>query len=305
MGEREEAHQPPPSASSEVETRSSGRVEARLSTSPETNGALVQATKQLARVSDTPRLDAELLLAHALGISREALLLGGDRPVPAAFEAFLARRLHHEPVAYITGHKSFWTLDLAVTPDVLIPRPDSETLIEAAIAHFCDRAPSTILDLGTGSGALLLAALDHWPDAQGVGVDRSPAALAVAAGNAERLGLSARARFVLGEWADSIHATFDLVLCNPPYVESDAELPPQVVKHEPAEALFAGPDGLDDYRRIVPQLGRLLAPGAVACLEIGSDQADTVMALGRTRGLAASARKDLGGRDRCIVLSAQ
>lgn len=262
---------------------------------------LRRAAEKLAPISDTPRLDAELLLAHALGITREALLLGGgDRPVPPAFESLLQRRLAHEPVAYITGTRAFWTLDLAVTPDVLIPRPDSETLIEAAIAHFGDRAPETILDLGTGSGALLLAALDQWPDARGLGVDRSPGALAVARGNAGALGFGGRATFMEGDWADAIGARFDLILCNPPYVETGAILPPQVADHEPASALFAGADGLDDYRRLIPQLSRLLAPRGFAAMEIGADQGAPVSALVRAHGLAAACRKDLGNRDRCI-----
>lgn len=282
MDEREKAQQRPEFAPSKV---------------------LAAAAQQLAPVSDTPRLDAELLLAHALGISREALLLGGSRPVPAAFETFLARRLAHEPIAYITGHKAFWTLDLAVTPDVLIPRPDSEILIEAAIKHFGSRSPSTILDLGTGSGALLLAALDQWPTAHGLGVDRSEAALAVAQANAERLGSADRARFGHGDWAAGLDGPFDLILCNPPYVESDAELPPQVARHEPAGALFAGPDGLDDYRRVLPQLAPILAPSGGVCLEIGSAQAETVCSLAAEHDFAASVRKDLAGHDRCVVLT--
>jgi release factor glutamine methyltransferase len=273
--------------------------------SPEGEGlrsALNRASKLLTHVSDTPRLDAELLLAHALGVSREALLLGPDRAIPDSFDALLARRLAHEPVAYITGRKAFWTLELAVTPDVLIPRPESETLIEAAIAHFCDRAPVRVLDLGTGSGALLLAALDHWPGAQGIGVDRSAAALAVARGNAERLSLGERAAFVHANWAEAIDGQLDLILCNPPYIEDGAELPPQVARHEPASALFAGPDGLDDYRIIVPQLRRLLAPGGLACLEIGHTQAAAVQALAATSGMTSIVHQDLGGRDRCVAI---
>jgi release factor glutamine methyltransferase len=260
------------------------------------------AADRLAPVSDTPRLDAELLLAHAFGITRQALLLGPDWPVPPEFDSLLQRRLAHEPVAYITGSKAFWTLDLHVTPDVLIPRPDSETLIEAAIAHFGGGAPATMLDLGTGSGALLLAALDQWSEAWGLGIDRSAAALAVARGNAERLGLGDRACFVQGSWADALGARFDLILCNPPYIEVGAALPPQVAAHEPASALFAGPDGLDDYRRIAPQLARLLAPGGIAVLEIGGTQADQVSALLRAEGLRTNVVKDLAGLDRCVAV---
>jgi release factor glutamine methyltransferase len=265
------------------------------------NRTLIRAAERLAAVSDTPRLDAEILLAHALGISREALLLGPDRAAPPAFDALLQRRLAHEPIAYIIGMRSFWTLDLCVTPAVLIPRPDSETLIEAAIDHFRDRAPQRILDLGTGSGALLLASLDQWRSALGLGVDRSWQALEVARGNALRLGLGARAAFIQGSWGDALDARFDLILCNPPYVEADAALAPGVMGHEPASALFAGPEGLDDYRALVPQLPRLLAPEGVAVLEIGCDQAPNVSKLIQINDLAVICRQDLAGRDRCMV----
>lgn len=267
--------------------------------------ALNKAMRDLESISSTPRLDAELLLAHALGTSRQALLLGPDRALPCAFEALLQRRLAHEPVAYITGTKSFWTLDLHVTPAVLIPRPDSETLIEAAIAHFSWREPKAILDLGTGSGALLLAALDHWPRAWGLGVDRSAAALEVAQGNADRLDFTRRARFVRGNWADALDTRFDLILCNPPYVEADAALAPDVAAYEPAVALYAGSEGLDDYRLLAPQIRRLLAPDGLAVVEIGSTQRASVTDLIRSAGLTAVARADMAGRDRCLAVTRQ
>ena len=193
------------------------------------------ATTRLAEASDTPWLDAELLLAHALGLSREALLLGATRrPVPEAFEALIARRLRHEPIEYIIGQKEFWGLTLRVTPDVLIPRPDSETLIDAALGLFKGRrAPQNILDLGTGSGALLLAALSEWPEARGVGVDASAAALDVARGNAAALDLAERACFQQGDWCAGLSGPFDLILCNPPYIETTAPLAPNVRDHEP------------------------------------------------------------------------
>lgn len=264
--------------------------------------ALADAARALAEVSASPRLDAELLMAHALGTSRDTLLLGRlDDPVPPGFAALLARRLEHEPVAYITGTRAFWTIELAVGPGVLIPRPDSETLIEAAIDHFGSRAPATILDLGTGPGTLLLAALDHWPQAQGLGIDASEIALGYARRNAEALGLGARARFAIGDWAANIAGRFDLVLANPPYIGTDEPLPREVHGHEPAAALFAGAEGLDDYRRIVPALPGLLAPGGVAVLEIGWTQAEAVCALVRAAGLAAAVRTDLGGRPRAVI----
>ena len=266
--------------------------------------ALGEATRRLSGVSDTARLDAELLMAHALGVSREVLLLSrlGDK-VPAEFEASLARRIAHEPIAYIIGTRDFWTITLRVTPDVLIPRPDSETLIEAAVAHFGKDGPKRVLDLGTGSGALLLAALSEWPDATGLGVDASHDALEVAKGNALRLGFSKRAHFLLGDWGRGLDQAFDLILCNPPYVESGAMLSAEVADYEPASALFAGEDGLEDYRHLMPQFANLMAPGAIVALEIGAAQAEVVSALALEVRLSARCFQDLGGRNRCLLLT--
>ncbi|KAB7648886.1 release factor glutamine methyltransferase [Polymorphobacter fuscus] len=248
------------------------------------------------------RFDAEVLLAHFVGISRGDLLLDGDRAVDAAaFAVLVDRRAAHEPVAYIIGAREFWSLDLKVTPAVLIPRPDSETLVEAALRAVA-RPPARLLDLGTGSGALLLAGLTEWPAATGLGVDASPAALAVAADNATRLGLGGRAAFRLGDWGAGLDERFDVIFCNPPYVETGADLAPDVRDHEPASALFAGIDGLDDYRRLVPHLPRLLADGGVAVVEIGWMQADAVLALAAAAGLHGDVAQDLAGRDRCLVL---
>ncbi len=250
------------------------------------------------------RLDAELLMAHLLGVDRSALLLHhlGSVIDVDSYAALVARRASGEPLAYITGSREFWSLDIAVTPDVLIPRPDSETLIEAAMAaHLADSAPR-ILDLGTGSGCLLLAALTVWPRGRGLGVDRSAAALAVARGNAARLGLADRAEFRAGDWADGLDGPFDIILANPPYIKCGEPLPRDVADFEPASALFAGADGLDDYRRIVPALSRLLADSGTAHLEIGHDQADPVMLLGNQAGMVASLRHDLAGHPRCVTL---
>lgn len=241
-------------------------------------------------------------MAHALGTSRESLLLRHlDDPTPATFAPLVARRLNHEPIAYITGTRAFWTIELQVGPGVLVPRADSETLIEAAVKHFGARAPATILDLGTGPGTLLLAALDQWPGATGLGVDASERALELAKANAERLDMAGRAEFRSGDWADGIDERFDLILANPPYIGTSETLPAEVRDHEPAAALFAGHDGLDDYRRIVPQLPRLIAPGGAAILEIGSAQAEAVTALLAAQGLSIALRRDLGGNPRALV----
>ena len=222
---------------------------------------------------------------------------------PDSFAPLLARRLRHEPIAYITGSRAFWTIDLHVGPGALVPRADSETLIEAGIAHFGERTPATILDLGTGPGTLLLAALDQWPEATGLGVDRSETALTMARDNADRLGLAGRARFVEGDWARGLDAAFDLVLANPPYVGTADDLPAEVRDHEPAAALFAGADGMDAYRQFVPDLPRLIAPGGAAILEIGHTQAEAVGELVAATDLSWIVCPDLAGRPRAIVLT--
>ena len=266
--------------------------------------ALREAAASLAATSDTARLDAELLMAEALGVSRSELILrrAGDA-VPPSFAALVARRASHEPVAYILGRQEFRGLELIVNGAVLIPRGDSEVVVEAAL-RACP-APARVLDCGTGSGALLLAVLNE-TGAAGVGIDRSLGALAVAAANAARLGLSARARMLCRDWHDPGWAAdlgrFDLVLANPPYVESGAALFPSVRAHEPAGALFAGADGLDDYRVLIPQLAGLLAPGGTAVIEIGAAQGDAVTHLALACGFAASLHRDLGGRPRALVL---
>lgn len=267
--------------------------------------ALREASARLADVSDTPRLDGELLMAHALGIERsEILLRQADLVPPAGFAGLLERRMMHEPVAYIIGRQAFWDLELTVTPDVLIPRADSETLIEMALER---ATPARVLDLGTGSGALLLAALSAFPQATGVGVDASQAALAVAKGNAERLGFGACSGWLHASWRDADWSDglgrFDLVLCNPPYVEDDAELALMVKAHEPHNALFAGPDGLDDYRILIPQIPALLTPEGVAIFEIGHTQASAVHDLATAAGLSTEMRRDLAGKPRALRFS--
>lgn len=260
--------------------------------------ALAAAAARLGE-SETPRLDAELLMARALGVEREALLLRHlDDPVPDAFEALVVRRLAHEPIAYITGRRAFWTIELEVGPGALIPRPDSETLIEAAVAYFGDRSPARILDLGTGPGTLLLAALDQWPQATGLGVDACAQALAYARRNA-----GPRAEFRLGDWTEGLDGRFDLILCNPPYVADGAALPPEIAGHEPAGALFAGAGGLDAYRALAPRLESLLAPGGVICVEIGAGQSICAASFFAAQGFTIESRRDLRGIERCLILT--
>jgi release factor glutamine methyltransferase len=273
---------------------------------PSVSAALRQAAVALSATSDTPRLDAELLMAEALGVSRSDLLLRHmGSAVPEGFAALLERRQAHEPIAYILGRQEFYGLEFAVGPDVLIPRADSETLVEAAIAARADAR--RVLDCGTGSGALLLAVLSALPEAQGIGIDRSEAALAMARENARRLGLTDRTSMMLADWREQGWAAglgrFDLILSNPPYVESGADLAPSVGEYEPHGALFAGAEGLDDYRLLVPQLPALLHPGGVAVIEIGASQAETVAAIAQDAGFAVKIHRDLGSRPRALQLS--
>jgi release factor glutamine methyltransferase len=267
--------------------------------------AVGDAARQLAETSDTARLDAELLMAEALGIDRDRLILNPpDREPPKRFWTMVDRRKAGEPVAYITGRRAFWNIELHVGPGVLIPRPDSEVLISSAIEHFDGTAgPRRILDLGTGPGTLLLAALDLWPEASGIGVDSSRQALSYAAANARRLGLEPRAQLKLGDWAEGINDSFDLILCNPPYVAEDEPLGAGVAEHEPEEALFAGPEGLDSIRRVAPEIPRLLAKGGLAAVEIGATQGRTAKKLLVRDGLKGGIAQDLGGRDRAILLT--
>ena len=267
--------------------------------------ALADAARQLSLTSDTARLDSELLMAEALHIDRDRLILAPpDRKVPERFWEMVERRKQGEPIAYITGRRAFWDIELHVGPGVLVPRPDSEVLIASAIEHFDGTAgPKRILDLGTGPGTLLLAALDVWPDATGLGVDLSRNALTYASANARRLEFEGRAKWLQGDWAQGLAERFDLVLCNPPYIADGAALGPGVREYEPDEALFAGEEGLDAYRALGPQLPRLLEPGGLAAVEIGTGQADAVTDLLARDGLQARVADDLAGRSRALLLT--
>jgi release factor glutamine methyltransferase len=267
--------------------------------------ALDNATRLLSQTSDTPRLDAELLMAEALHIDRDRLLLSPpDGAVPKRFAKMVGRRAKGEPIAYITGRRAFWNIDLHVGPGVLVPRPDSEVLIASAIEHFEGTpGPARILDLGTGPGTLLLASLDVWLGATGLGIDVSRSALSYASANARRLRFEQRLKFKLGNWADGVTESFDLILCNPPYVAEGAELGRGVREYEPDEALFAGETGLDAYRALAPQLPKLLNRGGLAAVEIGSDQGGAVMGLLARDGLQARIAHDLADRPRAVLLT--
>lgn len=263
---------------------------------------LAEITARLAAAGiEEPRREARLLLAAALG-TNAAGLIARDAVDPAAYEDALARRVAREPLSYITGRKEFWGLEFATSPATLIPRPDSETLIEAVLES--GLRPATMLDLGTGTGCLLLAALHEFPEAFGVGVDINPAAAALAAQNARALGLAPRAAFLAGSWASALEQKFDLVLSNPPYIEQAdlAGLMPEVAQYEPVAALDGGADGLAAYRAIIGSLPRILAPGGLAVLELGVGQAISVGALAAKAGFSCAFRPDLAGIDRAALL---
>lgn len=275
-----------------------------------TGAALAEAADRLRRAGvATPRLDARLLLAAALGRGPEALIGYPERPLrpgeAASFESLLRRRLAREPVSRILGRREFWGLAFGLGPATLDPRPDSETLVEAALAGLPDRrAPLRLLDLGTGTGCLLLALLSELPNAWGVGIDRAPAAVAVARRNGLALGLGGRASFLVGDWGRSLRARFDLILCNPPYLRAAeiAALEPEVALFDPPAALSGGDDGLEAYRALMPDLARLLALSGRAILELGAGQRDAVQALARSQGLALQGEHaDLSGRIRCVA----
>lgn len=277
---------------------------------------LAEATKRLAAAGvGEPRLDARLLIAAALGLSREAMVADPDRAVSEAewgtIEALLKRREAREPVARILGTREFWSLDFVVTPATLEPRPDSETVIEAALDAFPDRgAALTVLDIGTGTGCLLLAFLSEYPNATGIGVDVSSEVIDVAAENAARLGLEARARFAVDPWARGLEARepsarFDCILSNPPYIcTSDlAGLAPEV-RYDPQAALDGGPDGLSGIAAVMGAAARLLGPCGRAFVEIGAGQGEAARKLAENQRLrSAGIRVDIGGIPRVISLN--
>jgi release factor glutamine methyltransferase len=260
---------------------------------------------------DTPALDARVIVGHALGLDHAALAGAAERALGTQererIAAMAARRLAREPVARIVGMKEFWGLPLRVTPDVLVPRPETETVVETALAaldrHGGRVRPLRIADLGTGSGALLLALLSELPNALGVGIDLSAAALVVARDNAERLGLATRAAFVACDFAGALAGPFDLVVANPPYVASGelAQLAPEVRDHDPVLALDGGADGLHAYRALAVDAARLIGAGGHLVVEVGAGRAAAVTGLfSRRQPLAVTATRDLAGTPRAL-----
>lgn len=255
-------------------------------------------------------LDARLLLLGALGISATELTLRPDlvlSPEEAErLSLFAARRLTHEPVARILGEREFWGLPFALSPETLVPRPDTETVVETALRLVPDRAaPHRLIDFGTGSGILLVALLHEWPQARGVGVDRSFAALRSAKRNAARNNVGERAMFVASDWGSSIRGSFDVIVSNPPYIASSVigGLAPDVRQHDPRLALDGGEDGLDAYRILLGEAERLLVPQGLLILEIGYDQGDALRSLATGRALEIlELVHDLAGNPRCVAL---
>jgi release factor glutamine methyltransferase len=258
---------------------------------------------------DTPDLDARLLVGHALGLDHAALVAQSARRLTpaeaAALDASVARRLAHEPVARILGTREFWSLPLRVTPAVLVPRPETETVVEAVLGVVERDRPLRFADLGVGSGAILLALLSELPTAFGIGTDRDPAALGAARDNAQRLGLADRAGFVACDFGAALAGACDLVVSNPPYIPTPdmATLAADVRDYDPRAALDGGPDGLAAYRAIAADAARLLAPGGWLAVEIGGGQADAVSALLAAGGLAIAGapRPDLAGCPRVVT----
>ena len=267
-----------------------------------------QAKLKTGRI-DSPSIDARLLLEAATGASRTDILTDPYRAVTpeqqVELDAYVERRLRREPVSRILGKKGFWKIMLNVTPDVLSPRPDTEAILDVALLHYPPNEAFTVLDMGTGSGAILLAILAERAGARGVGTDVSTEALAVARENAANLDLDGRCDFLRTEWAAGLaDHSFDMVVSNPPYIPSDDidSLDPEVRDHDPRLALDGGPDGLAAYRELVPEIRRVMKPGGVFAVEIGWDQGPAVSALFREAGFEdVKVVKDLSDRDRVVT----
>jgi len=255
---------------------------------------------------DTPELDARILLAHVLGEDAASLNLLADKTVDVdQLESLVQLRLARKPIAKIMGEKEFWSLPFHTNEHTLDPRPDSEVLIEQILAHFkTAHAPQTILDLGTGTGCLLLTLLTEFADAKGVGADLSPDALAVAERNMQRHGLESRAQLVQSDWFENISGQFDLIVSNPPYIQMDekSDLAPEVSNFDPALALYAEETGLACYRKILAEVRDYLVRGGTLVFEIGHTQAKDLVSMGQAAGFShLKTAQDYGGRDRVVI----
>lgn len=267
-----------------------------------------QTTLKAAGV-DQPSIDARLMLEAATGASRMDILTDPYRELTAeqqaTFDDYIARRARRQPVSHILGRKGFWKIMLSVTPDVLTPRPDTESILDVVLPAFPEGMAFSLLDLGVGSGAIMLAILAERPAAKALGIDSSSEALAVARENAANLDLNSRAAFLHGDWTTGLgDDSFDVVVSNPPYIPTaDIEgLDPEVRDHEPRLALDGGADGLDAYRELAPEILRVLKPGGLFAVEIGHDQSAAVEALFKAAGAdAVRTVKDLAERDRVVT----
>ncbi|KFG66802.1 peptide chain release factor N(5)-glutamine methyltransferase [Microvirga sp. BSC39] len=275
------------------------------------SGALRELRRTLTGAGfDTAALDARLLLLEALRISATELITGSDVPLtPEQAEtlaAFAQRRLNHEPVARIVGEREFWGLPFRLSPETLVPRPDTETLVETVLDLLPDRqAPLRMVDFGTGSGCILVALLHELPNATGLGIDLSFGALVTARTNAIGNRVGSRSHFALSRWADAVSGPFDLIVSNPPYIASGVipGLDEEVREHDPRLALDGGPDGLEPYRILLGEAKRLLAPGGLLAVEIGYDQAEALAGLAKLHDLEIlRIAHDLSGNPRCIAM---
>lgn len=281
---------------------------------PTVGVALTDAAERMTRVGiENARQDARLIMGNVLATDLAVLIGHPERVLAveeaAQFDHLVGRRLARQPLSHILGRREFWGLKLRVTPDTLDPRPDSECLIEAVLAHRADRRQAQrILDIGTGTGCLILALLHEFPAASGLGIDSSIAALAVARANAADLALAHRAMFSAGNWTDGVVGHYDIIISNPPYIPSDriGALVPEVALHEPRSALDGGRDGLDSYRSLSGRLAGLLTATGLAAIEVGADQHQNAGAILAAGGLVVTdRRRDLAGHVRVLILESK
>ena len=279
---------------------------------PTISQAITDYTTRLEQAGvDAPRLDARLLVQHALQCVHEDIIRDSDKPLSdeqaLAIQSLMQRRLNREPLSHIVGYRNFWKHRFIVTSDVLDPRPDSETLIEAALEYAPYRSEiKRIIEFGVGSGCLILSLLSEYQEAEGIGIDISEAALKIARKNAEQLHLQSRTQFLCSNWAKTLQTDCDMIISNPPYIaENDLDqLLPEVKAYEPEWALSGGVDGLAAYRELMPHIRRCLKRGGIAILELGAQQAEPVLVIAKDEGLVLKAlRCDLGGIERALVLT--